>query len=247
MNMPPRSLADMISEYRGQCNASGPVTPPNDISSAASPETTMYAQLPGDYYARRLHGWGLNDIWFRKRQQWTSSFVHTYYRSGYVLDIGCGNCLWNTMGIPTIGVDVNAHMLAYNERVLPSFMPLHVNALDGVPLPDNAVSMIVVTEFLEHLADHTRFIAEMRRVLAPGGTIVVSVPFGHFPGIWSVLFPAWCVYRSFKDKDEYYRHECGHRTAFGYAALDSAFSAFSILEKRDLALLTLFYVVKKDP
>lgn len=45
-----------------------------------------------------------------------------------------------------------------------------------VPFPDGAFDRVVVSEVLEHVADDRGALAELTRVLAPGGTIGVTVP-----------------------------------------------------------------------
>jgi SAM-dependent methyltransferase len=45
-----------------------------------------------------------------------------------------------------------------------------------LPFPDAVFDAVVAAEVLEHIADDTRAIAELARVVKPGGTIVVTVP-----------------------------------------------------------------------
>lgn len=46
----------------------------------------------------------------------------------------------------------------------------------GLPFRDGAFRYVAVVDFLEHVEDDVAFLHELRRVLAPGGTLFVSVP-----------------------------------------------------------------------
>jgi SAM-dependent methyltransferase len=55
----------------------------------------------------------------------------------------------------------------------------HVNLVGDVvacPLPDNSVDTLLCIHVLEHVADDRRAMAELHRVLKPGGTAIISVP-----------------------------------------------------------------------
>ena len=208
-------------------------------------ESVMYSDMPGDYYARRMKSCKLNDIWFRERQHITGNLVKKYYSSGVVLDIGCGNCLWNIDGIPTVGLDINQAMLDYNAAHIENFVPLRASIFPCLPVKSVSVDLVVVTKFLEHLPDYPFLIEEIWRVLAPGGTVIASVPYGKLPGLWSLLFPVWCRFKYLKDKDDYYLKKCGHRVDFDFKKLVQAFGKFRYIEKKSLAMLTIFAVVEK--
>jgi glycosyltransferase involved in cell wall biosynthesis len=47
---------------------------------------------------------------------------------------------------------------------------------DGIPLPDNTVGVLNASHILEHLYDKTKIMAEIHRVLAPGGWAFIEVP-----------------------------------------------------------------------
>lgn len=50
--------------------------------------------------------------------------------------------------------------------------------LDGkrTPFPEAAFDLVVVIDFLEHISDDRGFVAELARILKPGGGLVVNVP-----------------------------------------------------------------------
>lgn len=49
---------------------------------------------------------------------------------------------------------------------------------DGVslPFPDASFDLVVIVDLLEHVEDDARCLAEMHRVLRPGGTLIVNTP-----------------------------------------------------------------------
>ena len=47
---------------------------------------------------------------------------------------------------------------------------------DGIPLPDNSVGVLNASHILEHLADKTKIMSEIHRVLSPGGWAFIEVP-----------------------------------------------------------------------
>jgi SAM-dependent methyltransferase len=101
---------------------------------------------------------------------------HLTEMKGSVLDVGCGEMPFRGL-LPEAarytGLDVPAAgdfgMGRHPEIV----------DFDGVtiPFPDASQDHILCTEVLEHVEDPVALIAEMHRVLRPGGTLVATVPF----------------------------------------------------------------------
>lgn len=49
-------------------------------------------------------------------------------------------------------------------------------ACTDIPMPDASCDVVVSFETIEHFADHQTFLAEIKRVLVPGGLLVISTP-----------------------------------------------------------------------
>ena len=205
----------------------------------------MYKTKPADYYAQQMNTDSLRAAWFRKRQSLIQELVDKYYTGGLVLDIGCGNCLWNSKGIPTVGIDICEAMLRYNMKHIPSFRSLQADIRLGLPIKSNSVGMVVITEALEHFINYNVIIEEIKRVLEKDGIVVVSVPYSKLPGLWGLIFPLWCLYKGWRDADQYYSKRCGHVAGFNFKRIKSDFSKFVFLERKALALLTMFFVARK--
>lgn len=53
-----------------------------------------------------------------------------------------------------------------------------------LPFGDCEFDLVLATDVIEHVDDDTRAISEIRRVLAPGGTVILTVP--AFRSLWGV-------------------------------------------------------------
>jgi ubiquinone/menaquinone biosynthesis C-methylase UbiE len=91
-------------------------------------------------------------------------------RGSQVLDIGCGNGyiahhLSAMLQNPVIGIDVNDSTEA----------PVDYRQYDGAnfPLHDHSVDSVVLCYVLHHAQDVRAMLSEMKRVLRPGGLVVI--------------------------------------------------------------------------
>ena len=91
---------------------------------------------------------------------------------GTVLDLGCGVGHSYHLLAPrvTVGVDVAADALEGQDR--------HTIVADirALPLPAASFASVVSVQSIEHLPDPERALAEVRRVLEPGGTAIFVTP-----------------------------------------------------------------------
>ncbi len=98
-----------------------------------------------------------------------------------VLDIACGEGYGSALLAQTAslvhGVDLSAEAVAHAQR---RYGHPRLNFLQGdcaeIPLPDRSVDVVVSFETIEHHARHEAMLAEFRRILRPGGVVVVSSP-----------------------------------------------------------------------
>lgn len=60
----------------------------------------------------------------------------------------------------------------------------YVGRAESIPLPEASVDLVLTQETLEHVADPFKAIQEIHRVLKPGGTLYLQLPFiiGYHPG-----------------------------------------------------------------
>jgi SAM-dependent methyltransferase len=97
-----------------------------------------------------------------------------------VLDAGCGSgplsAALRDRGAVVTGIDASAGMLALARRRLGDDVALHVVDLsDRLPFADGAFDDVVASLVLHYLEDWGPTLAELRRVLRPGGRLIASV------------------------------------------------------------------------
>ena len=57
--------------------------------------------------------------------------------------------------------------------------------LTAIPLPDNSIDVVLAWHILEHVTDDRKAIAELHRILKPGGKMLASVPMFPANRLWT--------------------------------------------------------------
>jgi SAM-dependent methyltransferase len=95
-----------------------------------------------------------------------------------LLDVGSGtgrvSALAAERGASVTGVDVAAGMVALAARLNPS-VPFVVGSAEALPFPDAAFDALIANFVLLHVGRQGQALAEMRRALAPGGAIGITM------------------------------------------------------------------------
>lgn len=106
-------------------------------------------------------------------QTWISESART------VLDVGCAfgvvTAGFVTDGRKVYGIDVNHEYIIDAHSHYRDIVFL-VGATESIPFRNNYFDCVVMSEVLEHVVDVSRSLAEVYRVLAPGGTFLLTVP-----------------------------------------------------------------------
>lgn len=97
-----------------------------------------------------------------------------------ILDAGCGSgpltAALRTQGAAVTGIDGSPAMIALARARLGDDVPLHVGDLaEPLPFADGAFDDVIASLVLHYLEDWDAPLAELRRVLRPGGRLIVSV------------------------------------------------------------------------
>ena len=101
-------------------------------------------------------------------------------RGDRALDLGCGvgdfAAELARAGAEVVGIEVAEAALARARARHPG-LDFRVARVDGpLPLPDGSFDLVWASEVIEHIADTARWLSEVRRVLAPGGRLLITTP-----------------------------------------------------------------------
>lgn len=136
----------------------------------------------------------LQRYWQRKRHE----IIMGWHRPGRVLDIGCGSSriLEDLRG--AMGLDVSRQKLRFMKGRGCTTLGGSIYAL---PFPDGAFDEVVFSQVIEHIPKKPQIMSEIRRVLKPGGRLIIGTP------DYDRLF--WVVLEFFYDKvmPQAYAHE----------------------------------------
>jgi SAM-dependent methyltransferase len=89
------------------------------------------------------------------------------------IDIGCGTGRWATR-LGAIGVDPSIEMLSVAHRKPGMAGRLVAGDAASIPLASSAADLVLCTLTLGHVADWSRAMRELARVVAPGGTLILT-------------------------------------------------------------------------
>jgi SAM-dependent methyltransferase len=95
-----------------------------------------------------------------------------------VLDLGCAEGdlgVYKPDGVQVYGLDLNAHLLDRARAHYESVALWDLDQPAPLPFPDAFFDAVVAKDILEHLQKPWRTVAEMRRVVRPGGIVLASV------------------------------------------------------------------------
>lgn len=128
--------------------------------------------------------------WYTGRRKILESFLedicrHITDRRPHILDVGCGtgaNLLMLSKYGDAEGVDVSEDALAFcRERGLKN---VKLGAAEKLPYEEGTFDLVTALDVVEHLDDDLGGLREMRRVLRPGGRVLLFVP--TFMFLWGL-------------------------------------------------------------
>lgn len=128
--------------------------------------------------------------WYTGRRKILANFLEEICRRvtdrrPRILDVGCGtgaNLLMLSEYGDAEGVDVSEDALAFcRERGLEQ---VKLGAAEKLPYHDDTFDLVTALDVVEHLDDDLAGLREMRRVLRPGGRVLLFVP--TFMFLWGL-------------------------------------------------------------
>lgn len=114
--------------------------------------------------------------WFVGRRRLVTDMLARMDVRGRILDLGCG-----TGGVLThlqpfgeaIGLDPAPEAAGYCRQ---RDLPMVIGSGMEVPFADGSFDAVLALDVIEHVPDDVALLREARRVLRPGGVLVVTVP-----------------------------------------------------------------------
>jgi SAM-dependent methyltransferase len=108
-------------------------------------------------------------------------FASRLCRFKKVIDLGCGNGYGSAelakKAESVVGVDISeSAIVEAKELYQAANLQYQVGSLDQLPFADGSFNLGVCFEVIEHLDNFRALLAEAKRVLAPGGQLIISTP-----------------------------------------------------------------------
>lgn len=144
--------------------------------------TTGHHQFSGD-----------NQGYATNLRDWMRAELQNLPAAAPVLEVGCGDGSFTRnlaeLSSRVTAVDISAAQIERNSRAHPEVNFLQHDVAQVFPFANGAFDVIWCSEVLEHLFDPGFALREMQRVLAPGGRLLVTVPYhGVFKDVLIALF-----------------------------------------------------------
>ncbi len=103
--------------------------------------------------------------------------IERFGKKGRILDVGCGRGdflqLMKDRGWTPTGLELDERVESHGKRV---GMDLRAGSLDSVRFPDNHFDAVTFWHVFEHMRNPGWVLKECRRILKPGGVLLISVP-----------------------------------------------------------------------
>ncbi len=97
-----------------------------------------------------------------------------------VLDVGCGEGRFagelTRAGAKVVGIDIAEEALRRARKAEPELDLRLIEEAAPWPMEDASFDVVWAGEVLEHVADTAAWLSEVRRVLPPGGRLLLSTP-----------------------------------------------------------------------
>jgi ubiquinone/menaquinone biosynthesis C-methylase UbiE len=146
-----------------------------------------------------------------------------------ILDAGCGSgplsAALRAKGAIMTGFDASPAMVGLARQRLGEDADLHVADLSQpLPFADGVFDDVVASLVLHYLQDWTAPLAELRRVLKPGGRLILSV---NHPTVYKVVYPTADYFAITKHTEEFTFNGQTAELTFWHRPLHAMTTAFT--------------------
>ena len=144
--------------------------------SALTPDAAAALPFTGERFVPGIQGEMWLEHWHRYH------FASRLAAGKRVADVACGEgygaALLASSAQSVVGVDVSAEAVGHARRAYEGVDGLRYEqgSCTALPLDAGSIDLFVSFETLEHIREHDAFLDEIARVLAPGGTLMLSCP-----------------------------------------------------------------------
>lgn len=150
-----------------------------------------------------LRDWDAFDVYRSEQIRRVGSAAQKYgvdFEDKTLLDLGCGDGAISVgylmLGAQkVVGVDIEERSIERaNQHFANERAEFHLGSVGGIPLPDESVDVVTCIDVLEHVAKPEMILAECKRVLRPGGKMLIwTWGWGHpfAPHLWHVMPVPW--------------------------------------------------------
>lgn len=111
-----------------------------------------------------------------------------------ILDLGCGDGYYSFLlsgfspKIEITGIDNHiAAIESAKRQVRKKNVQFIIGNAEKLPFSENSFDKIVMSEIIEHVKDDEKVLQEARRVLKPGGILVLTTPNKDYPFLWDPI------------------------------------------------------------
>ncbi len=139
-------------------------------------DTAMNEELLKKFNEVESYHW-----WWEGRRRLVGDFLRAMDRKkGKILDVGCGTgetmafVKKNFQGWKVWGLDASPEAVNYTKRR--GFPEAILAKADKLPVKSNEIDAILLLDVIEHLHRPVASVLEMKRVLKPGGKMLITCP-----------------------------------------------------------------------
>ena len=114
-------------------------------------------------------------------------------RGERVLDVACGTVVVTRRAVELVGpggtvagLDLNPGMISVARAAAPAdaVIDWYETSIEATPLPDGSFDVVLCQMGLQFVSDKRRALEEIRRILGPGGRVVLNLP-GPTPALFA--------------------------------------------------------------